>query len=75
MVEVRELTKFYKYKNDKCDEHYHVKCKECGKLIHFECDDFKKVCEHILQEHKFYVDTKSIIYGICEDCKKKTDNN
>lgn len=71
IVEVKNLTKYYQYANKSCENHYHLKCSKCGKLIHFECEDFNKIIKHIADEHKFSIDAKSIIYGICNECKNK----
>lgn len=54
-----------------CSEHYHLKCTECGKLIHLDCDLFDKVGNHIKDEHQFIIDTKkTVLYGLCTDCSK-----
>ncbi len=57
---------------DNSHEHFHLKCMECGKLIHMECDDFSKIIAHVSKEHHFDVDPdKIILYGKCEDCRGK----
>ena len=54
-----------------CAEHFHLKCTECGKLIHLDCDLFDKVGNHIKEEHQFIIDTKkTVLYGLCTDCNK-----
>ena len=54
-----------------CSEHFHLKCTECGKLIHLDCDLFDKVGNHIKDEHQFIIDTKkTILYGLCTDCNR-----
>ena len=62
----------YQYvENKKCEEHFHLKCTKCNKLIHLDCDEFKAIEEHILDEHDFEVcNSKTVLYGICKDCKK-----
>lgn len=53
-------------------EHYHLKCNQCGNLLHMHCEDFIKIQEHLLQEHDFRLDTsKTVLYGICKDCLRK----
>ncbi len=55
-----------------CCEHFHLKCTSCGRLIHIECDHIKELAEHIGLEHGFEVDKlKTVLYGKCEDCRKK----
>lgn len=52
-----------------CYEHYHLKCIECGKLIHMDCKHIGEITEHVLKEHKFSVDSSRIVlYGTCKDC-------
>lgn len=53
-----------------CHEHFHLKCAVCGKLIHAECEELKKIASHIASDHGFDVDfSKTVFYGICENCK------
>ncbi|MCM1487396.1 MAG: transcriptional repressor [Firmicutes bacterium] len=62
----------YQYIDDQgeCHRHFHLKCVECGKLIHLECDYISDLEQHILKHHSFVVDnTKTVLYGICEECR------
>lgn len=62
----------YTHNSSVCKSHYHLNCVECGELIHAECEFLNKLSEHILSEHGFSVDgSKTVLYGICEDCAKK----
>lgn len=55
-----------------CFEHYHLKCKLCGRLYHLECQLLHALEEHMLSEHHFRIDRRdSLIYGWCEECSKK----
>ncbi len=57
-----------------CQEHFHLKCTECGCLLHAECDYLSGVALHVMEHHRFAVDqTKTVIYGICEACKNNMD--
>mgnify|MGYP000986790659 CR=1 FL=1 len=57
--------------SDDCKEHFHLKCNECGKLLHVECDHLSGIDGHILEHHKFKVDnSKTVFYGVCGDCEK-----
>ena len=48
----------------------HLKCTNCGKLIHLHCNDLKATERHILEEHGFKADmTRTVIYGLCENCQ------
>lgn len=71
-VEIKNHTKYYQYIANECLNHFHIKCKKCGKTIHLDCEDLEKVNEHIQKEHKFKLDHNTIIYGICEKCENKT---
>ena len=60
----------YVDKEGHCEEHFHLKCTECGKLIHVQCDYLAELEQHVFQHHKFEVDnTKTVLYGVCEECR------
>ena len=55
-----------------CEEHLHLKCMECGKIIHLECEFMKEIATHIERDHGFVLQCKnSILYGTCEACRQK----
>jgi len=60
----------YQYANftSSCDMHFHLKCIECGKLIHLECKHMNELKKHIIKEHGFIIGGEGIINGICEKC-------
>ncbi len=70
-IEINNHTKYYQYISDECRNHFHLKCEDCGKIIHFECEEFIKMIDHIETEHKFSIDSKFVIYGLCLDCKNR----
>ncbi len=54
-----------------CNEHFHMKCTSCGKLIHLECDHLNELAEHIFALHHFKIDSaKTVFYGECAACEK-----
>lgn len=58
--------------NKECHEHFHLKCENCGRLIHVECKSLDDMCEHVGLEHGFKVDRlKTVIYGLCGECASK----
>lgn len=58
-----------------CEEHLHLKCVNCGCIIHLECAFMKEIAEHIKKDHGFELQCKnSIIYGLCKECRAKRDN-
>ena len=69
-VEYREHTKFYQYISEECNNHYHLQCKKCGKLIHLHCEEIEELKEHIAKEHDFEIDSMATIMGICETCNR-----
>ena len=54
-----------------CHQHFHLKCKSCGRLIHTDCDHLSEINEHMLLHHGFTVDSSmTVFYGICADCRE-----
>lgn len=57
--------------DDNWNEHYHLKCGECGELLHVRCDYVDGITSHIAENHDFQVDTnRTIFYGRCSNCRK-----
>ncbi len=57
--------------DDSCHEHFHLRCQECGKLIHIECSHMDELSHHIADEHGFKVDRfKTVLYGLCGECSR-----
>lgn len=61
----------YQYvRGAECEEHFHLKCVSCGKLIHMDCGFLAEMEKHILDEHGFTVSSgKTVIYGRCAECE------
>ena len=60
----------YVDKEGHCEQHFHLKCTGCGKLIHVQCDYLAELEKHVFEHHRFEVDnTKTVLYGVCEECK------
>lgn len=50
----------------------HLKCTNCGKLIHLHCDILRATESHIYEEHGFRMDmTRTVIYGLCKECQEQ----
>ena len=65
---------FYRYvsRANACNEHFHLKCEKCGKIIHLNCDLMEKFCAHMEKDHGFILDPCStVICGVCSECKKE----
>lgn len=63
---------FFQYIGDDadCGKHLHLKCRLCGKLIHLHCELAGSLVSHIADEHDFRIDSKkSVLYGVCRECK------
>ena len=53
-------------------QHIHLKCEQCGRLIHMDCTFMQQILSHFLEEHGFAVDCgRTVIYGLCEGCQKE----
>lgn len=56
----------------RCEEHLHLKCMECGRIIHLECAFMEEIAEHIRKDHGFLLQCKnSILYGTCGECRRR----
>jgi Fur family ferric uptake transcriptional regulator len=62
----------YQYhENRACGGHLHLKCAECGCLLHLECGMSKQLLAHIETTHGFHVDNSAtVLYGICQNCQE-----
>lgn len=66
----------YEYlpKSDACKRHFHLKCMACERLFHVTCEHLDGIEAHILEHHGFQIDqSKTVLYGICADCRKKQE--
>ena len=60
---------------DTCSHHYHLKCMDCGKLIHLDCKYLGEMDSHIKEKHDFYVDhIKTVLYGQCATCAENNQS-
>ena len=64
---------YYQYL-EKCDhdDHFYLKCENCGELIHVDCSSINELSNHLLKEHSFMINKKNIVInGLCNNCRKK----
>lgn len=55
-----------------CEEHLHVKCTGCGKVIHLDCQFMDEIRGHLQEHHNFQLQCSgSSLFGLCEECQKK----
>ncbi|HNQ68901.1 MAG TPA: Fur family transcriptional regulator [Bacteroidales bacterium] len=59
-----------------CTQHDHLICTECNKVIEF-CDPrISEIQNSIAKTYRFDINLHSLyFYGICEECKKKIEND
>lgn len=56
------------------DHHDHLICLHCGKVVEFYRADLEEIQDQLCREHDFRpVHHNLQIFGICPDCKGKTD--
>lgn len=56
----------------RCDQHLHLKCVECGALLHLDGPPMSTLAEQVYTEHGFMIQCRnSVIYGLCQECLKK----
>lgn len=58
--------------DDRCDNHYHVKCEKCGKVFDVDMDYIADINTKIKDAHGFEYTGYDIVFkGICPDCQRK----
>ena len=71
-IDVSGRQGIWQYNSGHCGQHYHLKCFDCGKVIHLECEIVENLENHIGKEHGFAIDReKTIFYGRCDLCASK----
>ncbi len=67
----------YQYMSERaCLEHFHLKCIECGALIHLSCEFLHALESHIFEKHAFTIASgKTVIYGKCAKCSGICEKN
>ena len=54
------------------EDHLHLQCTNCGKVIHLDCDFMQSFVDHVKDDHSFDLTCgNSILFGLCEECKEK----
>ena len=55
-----------------CRHHLHVKCTDCGRLMHMDHTQSERLIEDIYGQNGFAVsETETTLFGRCGDCAKK----
>ena len=54
-----------------CSAHLHMKCVDCGKILHMNNKVSENILNNIMQDNNFSVDdAQTILLGKCSDCNK-----
>ncbi len=56
----------------RCAEHFHLKCKGCGRVIHLDDVTSHILESRIFKSEGFSVERGMLLLGNCRDCKAKT---
>ena len=57
------------------DNHFYLKCDNCGNMIHIDCSCINDLTNHIAIKHRFNLSHDHIIInGTCSKCIKKGSN-
>jgi Fur family ferric uptake transcriptional regulator len=55
-----------------CDSHLHLKCTNCGKLMHLDEEVSDELLDRVKSISDFCVnEEKTVLFGRCGDCKKQ----
>lgn len=64
----------YVGEGNRCEEHLHIKCAKCGKVVHLDCGFMEEIRSHLQEHHHFTLQCSgSSLFGICEDCQEDND--
>ncbi len=62
----------YRLTGSTCHNHLHLKCLDCGKLIHMKEQDSEPLLAGILHKNGFSVDEyQTVLFGHCNQCTVK----
>ena len=57
---------------ESCHFHIHLKCTDCGKLLHMSDKDSHTIADDILKSGCFALDLgRTTLFGLCEGCRRK----
>ena len=66
----------YVGEGNSCEEHLHVKCTGCGRVIHLDCRFMDEIRGHLKDHHNFQLQCNgSSLFGLCEECQKKSQKD
>ena len=54
-----------------CSSHLHMKCMDCGRILHMDDDETLKIMAEVMMKNNFKVDERqTMLIGKCGDCGK-----
>ena len=79
LLEEHKIRKFaencYQYFGcQNCNSHLHIKCTDCGKLVHLEGEESRRIAR-VLSDREFLLDESTMLLGKCKDCRSAADEN
>lgn len=68
------ITQYQHVEDDgRCEKHFHMLCRQCGALLHVDCELMESLSNHIAEAHGFCLDPKAtVLVGICAHCAGET---
>ena len=62
----------YQYRDKQhCGEHLHLKCLDCGRLVHLNAATSASLENDLFSKEGFALDSGCILYGKCRECNLK----
>ena len=55
--------------NVSCHEHFHLKCKDCGRLIHLDDRVSRALLDGLIANQGFELDSGAMLFGKCQSCR------
>jgi Fur family ferric uptake transcriptional regulator len=54
-----------------CQKHIHMQCRECGRILHMECEFMEEITRHLYEHHGFLLECSgSVLMGLCSECRE-----
>ena len=61
----------YQIAGEECHHHLHMKCLNCGKLLHMDHEQSDELIKLIYGDSSFEVDREqTTLFGCCKECKR-----
>lgn len=54
---------------ESCSHHLHLKCKDCGKIIHLDAEISHALGDELEKSRGFVIDSGSLLFGKCKECE------